>query len=328
MPPKDKGTSETPDTKTKETKTKEPMTFAHMIAEGTSHQFGKDDPDTSGQSSEAGPTKEDPGAKEAAPASEQARETAEKAGTSEGETEGAGKKAGEAEPKQYRFKTQEEAEKAYEEAQRLMTRATTRTREIERQLTAAQKTLKEDDQKVLAKLTAEATKKIRGIPQDDPELEAKQLEILSELQANIAAHTSESTAKRIFAEQIKQREEMEAANTIIHNRLAEHELDTPAHFDLFIQLLRQTMDEHGEQEFNALDETKQFELVFSRMKPLIGFTEERLKKISEKNDEVRKSAAAMGRGGTSLPERETSAPTTLKAQFQELKDDKARAFRG
>lgn len=300
-------------------------TFAHMLNEGTSSEQYKGDPAKADKSTEGAPKQSDkPKSEDLPPSGSSGNEKAAQEPTPQ---DGERNVAGAQDQKKYRFKTQEEAEKAYEEAQRLMTRATTRAKEIERQLMDAQKHLEEDDQKALAKLTEEATNKIRGLDNDDPDIEAKQLTILTDLQAKIAARATESTAKRVISEQIKAREEAQAANRRIHELLSEQKLDTPEHFELFHHLLVRVMDERPD--FDELPDSEQFNLVFNRMKPLIGLTEERLQEISNQNNAAKNAASPMGRGGTSQPlGTAPSEPTTLTQQLRALREDTGRAYRG
>ncbi len=232
-------------------------------------------------------------------------------------------------PAKFRFKNQEESEVAEAEAKRKMHEATTESAGLKRQVAEmSTKRTTEDDQEFISEVTQEAAKSMRALSDEDPDIRDKELKIMGEMNMKIAQRIAERQTPQIMDEQRQQQEAHTSAVSRVKELLANEELKTDQHFNLFVTIQARVMADRVD--YNQLPEEEQFGLVMSEMRPLIGHTEERFKEIQEANDKIKKDMAAVGRGANApkvTPEVK-GKPMTLGAQMTQAKSSPDRQFRG
>jgi hypothetical protein len=250
-------------------------------------------------------------------------------------------KAGELKPAaapQFKFKNQEEAEKAATTAQQKITEQGQQLSTQKRELDELKKKFSiEADKEFVSKITQETSELLSKVDPEDPEFMKKQTQILIDTNQKMLDHRLEKlSADNPQSPPVKpsnaQSPEItfQEADRQVTDYLKQQNLDAPEHKELFwmsYDYLKAT-----DPEFMALAvKTENFgdnpatNKIVDRVKKLVGMTEEKLKKINSDNHEASLETEALGRGAKKIDTVvEDAKPKTMTEQI--LEANKSRRF--
>lgn len=233
-----------------------------------------------------------------------------------------------------KYATLEDAEKAAAEAEKRAQESAQQIAELRTQYTEAQKkldeaqraNLAETQKQTIAKLKAAALAEIQKLDPNDPNLMAKEIDILAEMTASIQRELGGQAIKEVEAKTENARRYDETLGRI-KTRLTREGFDADKHLELFLMVNDNlTVTQRG---YSQLKEDEAYQQVFGKMRELTGFTAEKLKEIADANNKVRRDAHALPRGGNIPPTRETERrPKTLSEQIKEARRDKSHTLAG
>ena len=250
--------------------------------------------------------------------------------TDEGEKKAEELKTQDQEP-QHEFKTWEEAEKAEKEGKRKMHEATQETATVKRELEDLKKKQTEQtDEEFMKSVNADALKKMKAIPEDAPDRYEQEFAVMTETNRQIAAHEARKVSPTVVKEHLDQSKKESDVEGVIATRLNDQDgWSYETHRELFQGVLNGIMAKTPDFQQIALDE--QFDMVFDRMRRLLGVSADKLKeahKVAEKNEEARRSGTVLSRGSTRpAPKDQSPKSETLTEQLQELQSGAHSKFR-
>ena len=234
----------------------------------------------------------------------------------------------------YRFKSQEDAEKAETEAKQRMHQATNEAATLRKKLAeveAARDTRSTEE--YLESATREMHRELRANPDNDPELAQKEAAIMLKHNAKIAQRIAEgvvskqqAAAQQAGEDRVQQVRQGEATEKLITDRLATEGLTRPSHrrlFDAVLAGVRETTPG-----FVSLTTEEQFGLVLTPMYDMLGMTTEQLQALAKKNDEARRNATVLRSGGKGpAPSGAPEKPKTMGELMDDVRADQAKRAR-
>ena len=234
----------------------------------------------------------------------------------------------------YRFMSWAEAEKSETEAKRRMHEATQETSRLRKQLAeleAARDT--RSNEEYLASVTQAMHRDLRAIAHDDPDLAAKEVNVLMKYNLQVADRIAQAAVakqqtrtQQAMEDRVTEMRRTETTDRLITDRLTTEGLTQPSHRQLFDTVLAGVRT--GTPDFADLSTEEQFALVLTPMRQMLGLTTEHLTALAHQNDEAKRNAEVLRRGGRKPPEAETPEKRrTLGEQMEQARQDKTKLFR-